>query len=298
MRPVFLPATVEALWPILESEPAARVFGGGTDLLVRLRQGLVDPPCLVGLERIEALREVRDEGPEVFIGAGATHAALLGHSVIAGHFPVLTKALGVLGAPAVRNMGTLGGNVCTASPAADTLPPLYALKAEVVLRSRSAERRMKLSEFITGPGLTRLGPAEILWGIRFRKIPAWTIHHFEKVGRRKALAIAVVSLAALIRLSAENRIEEARFAWGSVGPTVVVSPEVEEALLGKPLSRETLERTLPLVACAVRPIDDVRAGAAYRRLVAGNLLLRLLETAQPGPSCGACHGGPPVGGTR
>ena len=284
MRKVLLPHTLEELSEVLNAEPQATVYAGGTDLLVKLRQGLVDSPCLVCLERIEDLKGVREHGHQVFIGACSSHAALLGNPIIRSNFPVLTKALELLGSPAIRNMGTIGGNLCTASPAADSLPPLYVLDAEVEIWSRNTSRRMALKAFILGPGKTSLQPREIVSGIWVRKAPGYNLHHFEKVGQRKALAISIASLAALLRVSENGVIEEARFAWGSVGPTIITSAEVEKALVGNRLSRPILEKAACLARSAVEPIDDIRASAKYRRLVSGNLMLRLLIHQREG-----CH---------
>lgn len=277
MRKVFLPPTLEALWQQMAEEPQAGLYAGGTDLLVRMRTGLIDPPALICLERIEELKGVTDLGPEVFIGAACTHAALLRNPLIQNHFPVLAQALRVLGSPLVRQMGTIGGNLITASPAGDTLPPLYVLNANLELRTKDSSRCLPVKAFIPGPGKTLLDPGEILTGVRLKKRPEINCHHFEKVGQRKALAIALVSLAAVLQLSDEGIVLEAHLAWGSVGPTVVTCREAEAALEGNPLSLDVLEKAAAQVRLAVSPIDDVRAGADFRRQVAGNLLLRLMN---------------------
>jgi len=274
---ILLPKKLEELWQMMEDQPQSVIYAGGTDLFVRLRQNLIDPPSLICLERIEELKGVHEQGDEVIIGACSTHTSLLENPIIQRNFPVLKKALNVLGSPLIRNMGTIGGNICSASPAADTLPPLYVLKAEVEIRSRNAQRHMTLGEFILRPGKTCLKTGEIVFKIGVRKTLEYNVHHFEKVGQRHALSIALVSLAAILKVSNSGIIEKARLAWGSVGPAIVTSPRVEEALIGQPLSRETLLKTAPLAHEAVTPIDDIRASASYRRSVSGNLLLRLLE---------------------
>jgi CO/xanthine dehydrogenase FAD-binding subunit len=275
MRSVFMPRTLDEVWGAWDREPKAAVYAGGTDLLVRLRTGIVDPPALICLERMRDLKGVRDEGDAVFVGAVATHAELLADPIIQTHFPVLVQAIQVLAGPPIRHMGTIGGNVVTASPGGDTLPPLYVLDARVELRSREGARNLPISEFIAGPGRVSLNPGELLGGLRIPKRVGEWLHHYEKVGLRKAQACAVASLAALLRSDSEGRVEEARLAWGSMGPTVVVCPEAEKALKGKVLSRGTLQEVIPAVERVISPIDDVRASAAYRRTVAGNLLLRL-----------------------
>ena len=276
-RRVFLPESLQGLWDVMQAEPEALPYAGGTDVLVRLRKGMIDPPCLVCLERISELQTIEERSDELFIGAGATHAGILENQAIIHHLPVLTEALRVLGAPAVRHMGTIGGNIVTASPAGDTLPPLYVLEAEVEVRSSDRSKRIPIKDFVLGPGRTALAKGEILSGIWVRKPVDFTIHHYEKIGQRKALAISIVSLAALVGLSESGIIKKARLAWGSVGPTVVTAPQVERALEGKPLSLETLNHVVPMIQEVVSPIDDVRAKANYRRRTAGNLILRLLQ---------------------
>jgi xanthine dehydrogenase FAD-binding subunit len=274
-RAVHLPRTLEELWGILSDQPGAAVYAGGTDLLPRLRKGTISPSSLVCLERIRDLRGVLDEGEAVFLGGCATHTELLSDPLVLEHFPVLAKGLAVLGSPHIRNMGTIGGNIVTASPAGDSLPPLYVLGAEIEVMGRGSRRRVPIRKFIQGPGKVDLSPGEIVGGVRIKKHPTYRIHHFEKVGQRNALAIAVVSMAGLIEPSERGTVKRARFAWGSVGPAVVTSEPVECFLEGKPLDEQTLSRAAALAREAVSPIDDVRATASYRREVAGNLLLRL-----------------------
>jgi CO/xanthine dehydrogenase FAD-binding subunit len=275
MTNVFIPQTLNELWQILEDEPRSTLYAGGTDLLVKIRSGLIHPDQMICLGRIEELKGVEDRGDAVLIKTCSTHTRLLESPIIRIHFPVLAEALKVLGAPPVRNMGTIGGNICTASPAADTLPPLYVLDAEVEIRSKSASRRIALKEFILGPGKTCLRAGEIVSGIWIKKASGYNLHHFEKVGQRKALAIAVVSLAALLKISEKGIVEKARLAWGSVAPTVVTSTEIEATFIGRRLSRQVLEEAGQLARATVKPIDDIRASGDYRRQVAGNLLLRL-----------------------
>jgi len=276
MRDVFFPESLEALWPFLV-EPSRALLAGGTDLLVKVRAGRADPSAFICLERIAELRGVREGKRDLWIGACTSHAELIGHPLVERHLPVLHQALRRLGSPLIRRMGTLGGNLCTASPAGDTLPPLYVLNAVLELRSRSGVRQVPVGEFITGPGRTRLEPGEILAGVRVEKPAGRQVHHFEKVGQRKAMAIGVASMAALLRFSADGAIEAARFAWGSVGPTVMTCQPAEALLAGERPSREVFERAAALARAAVAPIDDIRASAEYRRTVSGNLLLRLLS---------------------
>lgn len=293
MRPVLLPSCLDELWEILSRYPEASLYAGGTDLLVKRRKGLVAPPSLVCLERIPELRDVHDHGDRVYIGACTTHGSLLSSPLVLEHFQVLAEALRCLGSPPIRNMGTIGGNVVSASPAGDTLPPLYVLDAHLELRRRDSSRQVPVQDFIRGPGATDLHPGEILAGIWLKKPgPGW-IHHFEKIGQRRALAIAVASLAALVRVSRAGLIQEVRLAWGSVAPTVAASAAVESALVGRPLEESALAEVFPLIQEALSPIDDVRASSAYRRAVSARLVLRLCRytegSSSPSPPS---HEGP------
>jgi len=198
------------------------------------------------------------------------------HPLVRKFLPVLTQALASLGSPLVRNMGTLGGNLVTASPAGDSLPPLVALDAVVELASREGTRRLPVSELLVGPGRTALGAGEIVRAVCIPPPPPGCLQHFEKVGRRAALAIAVASLAAVIARDAAGRVNEARVAVGSLAPTVLRCREGEAFLIGRRLDRETLRALGQGIREVISPIDDIRATAAYRRQVAGNLPLRLL----------------------
>lgn len=266
------PHDLAGLWPLLED--GAVVMAGGTDLLVRRRGEL--PTVIACLERIVSLRGVGEEDGFVRMGACETHARLLLHPLVRDCLPVLARALAVLGSPLIRNMGTLGGNIVTASPAGDTLAPLYALDAQVELASRLGTRRVSLDGFIAGPGITRLDPGEIVAAVLVPLPAPEARQHFEKVGRRKALAISVVSLAAVIRTDREGVVAEARLALGSVGSTVIRCKEAEESLAGRHLDRESLLAAGAAVRREIAPLDDLRASAAYRRDVAGNLLLRII----------------------
>ena len=274
LRDVHMPKSLGELWHFLASEPEAVLMAGGTDLLVSARAGQAVPGCIICLERIPELKGVRDQGGSLWIGAGEPHAALLSHPLVREHLPLLTEALAVLGSPLIRNAGTIGGNICTASPAGDSLPSLYVLGVDLELIWRSGTRFVPIADFILGPGKTALRKGEILKGIRVEKAGR-AMCSFEKVGRRQAMSIAVVSLAALLRFTPDGLVSEARLAWGSVGPTVMTSAEAEKALMGRPLTRASLEEAAGRAREAVRPIDDVLASADYRRAVAGNLLLRL-----------------------
>jgi CO/xanthine dehydrogenase FAD-binding subunit len=273
---VTLPATMGELWSILEDQPDAVLCAGGTDVLVKVRAGAIRPQPLVCLEKLGDLRGIRDDGESIFIGSCTTHTELLASATVRASIPLLAEAVHVLGSPPVRNMATLGGNLCTASPAGDTLPPLYVLDAVVVLRSGEGRRCISVDRFILGPGRTALQKGEIVEGVVVTK-PKTAINHFEKVGQRKAMSISIASLAGLVETGSGDTVRRICLAWGSVGPTVIRSKAIEESLTGERLTIENLRKIFPMVRQVISPISDVRAGAEYRKSVSCNLLLRLSQ---------------------
>lgn len=256
-----------------------RPLAGGTDLFVRIRKGIENPPFLVYLGELPELQGIRlrEEGAEV--GAGVTHAELL-RSPLSARVPILRLAISALGAPAIREMGTLAGNLANASPAGDGLVPLYLLEATVRLAGPDGEREIPVEEFVLGPGKTALRPGEIIRSLWIPFPEGKPLPYFRKVGRRRALVIAVASLGALIWLEGDV-IGKARLALGSVAPTVLRPREVERTLVGLPLEPEALRPAAELLSRATRPISDLRASADYRRKVAGNLLLDMAVSLSP-----------------
>jgi xanthine dehydrogenase FAD-binding subunit len=274
---ILFPTTIDDLFEQTQRYSNAHLMAGGTDLLVAQRHGSQERQSIIALERISELSLI-DELPDtsVSMGAAVTFGSIVRNPLLKERYPLLTQAASTVGGPAIRNMASIGGNIVTASPAADSLPALYLLDARFELRSAIGNRQVPIADFITGPRRTMLQPGEVITRIILPPPQPWTIQRFEKVGRRKSLAIAVASLAAMLRLADDGTVAEARFAWGSVGPTVVRCPAAEALLKGQPLSEAVLTEAAALVQDAVSPIDDIRASADYRRSVAGNLLFRLV----------------------
>jgi xanthine dehydrogenase FAD-binding subunit len=272
------PACLEEIFFLLERHPEVLAMAGGTDLLVRLRREFTpdDRPLLL-LANVAELQGISDTGNEISIGAATTLTRLIADPLAGLHALLLISAACTIGGPAVRNMATIGGNISTASPAGDSLPPLYVLGAEVELASAHGKRRLPIREFVAGPGRTQLHKREIITRILLPHAEQFTFWTFEKVGLRRSLAMAVTSFAGMMRLSACGMVEEARFAWGSVGPTVVRLPELEAELVGARMDSDTIRNAAETVRRGVSPIDDIRATADYRRSVAANLLTRFME---------------------
>ena len=271
---IFFPGTVAEMLALLAAHPAGLVIAGGTDYWVQQRR-LPAPAALLSVERLEELQQVARRENGIFIGAGVTYQQLLELPILEEAFSVLRQAISAVGSPPIRHSATLVGNVCTASPAGDTLPPLYVLEASVEVAGEKGRRSLPIEEFIEGPGRIGLAAGEFVTGVQIPWAEEQISSAYFKVGRRKALAISIASLAAQWKLQADKTIACMKLAWGSVGPTVVRLPQVEAFLQGKPLNDEVLRRAGELVKDGVTPLDDIRASAAYRRQLAGNLLLRL-----------------------
>lgn len=277
MTAVRMPETMDALLAEIGAGGDYQIMAGGTDVMVALRQQPARPARLVCLEKVPDLREIGMADGRITIGAAATLERVANHEVVHRHLDLLCQAIGVLGSPPVVHMATLGGNICSASPAGDTLPPLYALGTEVELRSRRGTRFLPISGFITGPRKTALASGEVLVRVHIPVPRPGCRPAYWKVGLRKAQSIAVVSLAACCWAEAGMVLGDIRLAWGSVGPVVLTFPEIDAALRGQRLSAGLLRDLAVRVERSVCPIDDIRASAAYRRKVAGNLLFRLPE---------------------
>lgn len=259
-------------------EGGATVLAGGTDLMVKRKGAPGSLPSITGnvvtVGHLEDLRRIRIEGDHLVIGAAASIASVMESSLVPEH---VKAPLAQIGSPSIRNAGTLGGNIVNASPAGDSLPMLYALDAELTLRSARGTRRCLISEFITGPGSTIIGSDELLTDIA---IPIWrpSGFMFRKAGQRRANAIAKVSLYGIFRIG-HGKIEALRMAFGAVGPTVVRSRAAEAVLEGKAqlLAGGHAGKALDLLDDAIRPIDDLRSTRDYRKKVALNLAGSFLE---------------------
>jgi xanthine dehydrogenase FAD-binding subunit len=256
------------------------IIAGGTDVMVlhKSRRGVPPkiPKPIVFIDHLSELKRVYQMDKDLHIGACCTYSELLENPLI----PIpLKKAIKTIAAPAIRNRGTLGGNICNASPAGDTLPLLYIYNAKLLLRSVNGDRVVAISDFIQGVRRIQREPGEILTEIILPSVLEEGAHVvFEKVGNRNADAIAKVGFAGYIRLNGP-RIDEVRLCFGAVGPTMVRSIDIEKKLLGKmiPLSDADISQVVADFGKIIKPIDDHRSTALYRKTVALNLLRYFLS---------------------
>jgi carbon-monoxide dehydrogenase medium subunit len=256
--------------------PEARYLAGGTDLIIQINRGRCTPSDLIALDRIAALSGI-DEGPDgVEIGALTTMKAIEGDARLAGPLGALPEAARVVGGHQIRNVATMGGNIANASPAADLLPVLLALDAEVELVGPDGARRITLGRFLRGPGLTALEPGELIGRIAFGGPAANSATAFVKAGRRRAMEISIVCIAALLALDQNGRCREARIALGAVGPTAMRATSAEAILCGGEPNAAALRAAGIAAAGDCAPIGDVRASAWYRRRLVAALVPRAL----------------------
>jgi CO/xanthine dehydrogenase FAD-binding subunit len=278
--PVSLPTTLDDALAALDAAPAM-ILAGGTDLMVEVNDGRRRPEAVVAIARLPELRGWRIDGRDLVIGAASTYTELLDPTV-AGHAPALSAAARTVGSPQIRNAGTIGGNLATASPAGDTLPVLVALDATVEIASAARRRTVPVTQLLTGPKRTTLQPNELIVAVR---IPSWRgPQDYLKVGVRNAMVIAVASLAFAIDLDRQR----VGIGLGSVGP-VPIAPTAASAWLTERLDwrADGIDLRDPAdlvtfgdrVAEAALPIDDHRSTAVYRRGAIAVLARRALRRA-------------------
>jgi CO/xanthine dehydrogenase FAD-binding subunit len=251
-------------------------LAGGTDLLVEWERR-PHPEAVCDLGRIPGLRGVEARGDRLWVGALTTHAELGRSPLVLTAAPLLREAALTIGAVQVRTRGTVGGNIANASPAGDVLTALYALDAVVELHGPDGPRTLPLGDFVLGPRRTARGPGEILTGVSF-PAPRPAAQGYEKLGLRAAQAISIVSLAVRLHLDG-GVVLAAALALGSVAPTPIRAPAAEAALRGRTLDHDAVAAAAAALSATATPIDDVRAGADYRRAMAGALLWRFVERA-------------------
>jgi aerobic carbon-monoxide dehydrogenase medium subunit len=253
-----------------------RFLAGGTDLIIQMRRGKVAPRHVVDLHRVPGLDAI-EANASVRLGALATHRAVERCASFQGRLRGLVEGAEVVGGHQVRNVGTVGGNVANASPAADVVPVLLALDADVTCVGVDGERTVALEEFLVGPGRTTRRPGELLTAVRFAVPQGRAATAFLKAGRRRAMEISVVCVAARLTLDAAGeRCEAARIVLGAVAPTTWRAREAERVIEGHAPTPEALREAGRVAAAGCRPITDVRASARYRRHLVETLVPRAL----------------------
>ncbi|MBL0211127.1 MAG: xanthine dehydrogenase family protein subunit M [Holophagaceae bacterium] len=274
------PASLAGALEILFAEKGSwRPLAGGTDLMVPFAAGTLPFTRFLNLWGLEELQGIEVAPDSLTLGALTTYAEIRNHPVLRAEFPNLVQSAWVTGAMAIQNRGTLAGNIANGSPAADTPPSLLAYGAEVQLQSLAGSRWVPYESFHTGYKQTAMLPEELITRIRVHRPAGDTFHFFRKVGTRKAQAISKVCLAAYARAEA-GRVAEFRLGLGSVAPVPMRALTTEMLIQGQSIDafhERFIAGAKQALMEDIRPIDDIRSTASYRRKVAANVLGQLLE---------------------
>ena len=269
------PKTVEeAVRALSSANGAARVLSGGTDLLVQLRTGRTKPAVIVDVKRIPGLIGVRAEGDGFVIGAATPCAAIGEHPELKTVWPGVVEAARLIGSTQVQGRATLAGNLCNASPAADSVPALIAARATCVLAGPGGRREVPVEAIATGPGTTSLAPGELVVEFRLPGRPPRSADAYLRFIPRTEMDIAVVGVAVNVALDASGVCKDARIVLGAVAPTAILVPEAAAALVGSRLDGDALRRLDAATRRACTPIDDKRGTVEFRTRVAGVLARR------------------------
>jgi len=264
-----------------EHKENARIMAGGTDLIVEMRNDARRPSALIDITRVGGLDKIQIESDDlIHLGPMVTHTQAAASSLLQDKALPLAQACWGVGAPALRNRGTIAGNLVTASPANDTITALRALNARVKLYSERGQRIVSLKNFYTGVRRTVMEPDEMVKDIAFPPLNDNQRGIYLKLGLRRILAIAVINVAIVLTEDEARNVTRARIALGSVAPTIISAPAAEKALIGGPLTEARIAQAAQCAAEAARPIDDVRGTAWFRNEEVSVLVQRGLEAIQ------------------
>lgn len=273
----YRPESLKEAYGLMEKlKGHVKYIAGGTDIIVQIKQSAIQPHALISLRGIEALKGINNDG-----GLGIRSMTLFRDiekdPAISRDYPALAQAVSVLANPQVRNVATVGGNLCNSAPSADCAPPLMVMEADLIFEGPGGQREVSIEEFFTGPGQNCMDPAEILKEIKIPEKASCTGMAFLKIGRM-AQDIAIANAAAMLVM--DNKIcRNCRLAVGAVAPVPLRLKKVERIVEGEEIGPDLLDRVSLMVEQEVSPITDVRSTEGYRRLVSGELVKRAIKEA-------------------
>ncbi|MBF0549151.1 MAG: FAD binding domain-containing protein [Deltaproteobacteria bacterium] len=276
----YAPATLEEVFSLLQSKgPGARVMAGGTDLLLKIRHGALKPKYIIGLKNIRGLKTISfDASAGLTIGATALLAEVARHPDIVKHYPTIAQAARGTANPQIRNMGTVIGNLCNASPAADNAPTLLAMDAQIRIRGPEGERVLPLDQFFKGPGVTALVPLEIVTAVHVPAPPPNTGTAYLSLSARGKMDCTAVGVATMVTMTGKT-CAGVRLFVGACGPVPLRAPKAEDILRGQELTEEVVEKAGTQASAESRPISDMRASGDYRTEMVAVLTRRVLREA-------------------
>ena len=269
----------EAVGLLAGGGPRGRVLAGGTDLLVQLRAGVISPDIIIDIKGIGETREIRENGDVLVVGAAVTGAELGEHAAAKAMWPGVVESAELIGSTQIQGRASLAGNLCNASPAADTVPALIAAAATCRVAGPSGTRSVPVEDVCTGPGQLSLGDGEFVVAFELPKRPPRSADAYLRFIPRTEMDIAVVGAGVSLSLGEDGRCTAARVALGAVAPTAILVEEAGAALIGTDCGDAAIEAMASAARAACRPIDDKRGTAEYRTKVAGVLAARAAQIA-------------------
>ena len=268
----------EAAGMLSKEKGAAFLLAGGTDLLVKLKMGMVEPDLVVDIKRIPKIDQIQSSAKGFVIGAAVSGSMIGQHKGLRAAWPGVVEAANLIGSDQIQGRATLVGNLCNASPAADSVPAMIAAGAKAVIVGPQKKRTVPVEKVVQGPGKTCLGKGEVIEAITLPKPEARTGDAYLRFIPRTEMDIAVVGVAISLKLE-RGIVKKAKVALGAVAPTAVVVPGAARALVGSKLDEATLEKLAAACSAACNPIDDKRGTVEYRTRVAGVLAKRAAKIA-------------------
>jgi len=277
-----IPKTIQEASNLLwQAEGRAKIIAGGTDLVIGLRNGSFKPQCLIDITSIPELRKIDETDGIVFIGASVTHSEIASSPIVKRYGKILSDAASEIGSPQIRNLGTIGGNIVNASPAADTIPPLMVLDAVGKVVSKEGEKEVPLFQLFKGPYETSLKPDELLVEVKFQKLHPDSKCSFVRLARREAMGIARMSVAIVLEMEKENGLmRDVRISAGSVTPTPHRMTDVEAMLLrGRCPGDDLLHMAAKRVSEVMIHRTGIRHSTSYKKPVIEALFMRAMRKA-------------------
>ena len=267
----------EACLMLAEHGDKTRILAGGTDLLVQMKNRIVQPEYIIGISNTPHTDYIHVDQKQLVIGANAKLAAVAQDSQIQRYFPALAYAASVTATVQIRNMGTVVGNICNASPAADTATPLLVYDAKVVIMHSEGERILPLGEFFRDPGVTALKSGEIVKEVILPLTPEKSGSNYQKLSARSKVDIAAIGVSAYLLVNETETVTQARIAIGAVAPVPKRVPRAEKTLEGKRLTQALVKKAAQISMDEAAPITDIRATASYRKKMVEVLIQRALN---------------------
>jgi CO/xanthine dehydrogenase FAD-binding subunit len=277
---VYSPRTLADALTLLEQyKNGVRIVAGGSDVIVQLRDGVLKTEKLLNVRFVNELRFIKADNGRIHIGSLSTYSDIINSPHTRQHAWILVEAARQIGATQLQNTATIGGNLGNASPAGDSLPPLYVLGATVTTRSKSGRNQIPIEKFFVGYRKIALKPSELIEEVSFDGLKRNDAGAYVKLGLREANAISIVDVAVALRGKHQDSYDDVKVALGAVAPTIVRAQRCEQALQGKRLTKEVLSEAAELASRDASPISDIRGSAEYRKQVVNSLVFQALHKA-------------------